>query len=149
MSEPVSEATEQPQTDDQTPDGIGVPETESEASESYSETFDRDYVQKLRNENSKYRVRSKKADDLAHALVAAFASETGRLHDPSDLAYSDELLDEQGMPSRDQVAAAVETLVSAKPHLAKIRVTGDVGQGVQGQSDNMPSFGALLKQAAG
>ncbi len=149
MPEALQEATGEPQTAENAPSGTQTPPEQDNGSESQPETFNREYVEKLRKEAAEHRVKSKRADQLASALVTSYADTTGRLHDPSDLPFSDELLDEDGLPDRQKVAHAVEALVTAKPHLAKIRVVGDVGQGVQGQQEVMPSLAGMLRRAAG
>ena len=95
------------------------------------ETFDREYVQKLRDEAAGHRVKAKRADGLAAALVTAQAALTGRMADPTDLPYDDELLDDDGVPDEAKVQAAVEDLLRRKPHLAARRPRGDVGQGAR------------------
>ncbi len=98
------------------------------------ETFDREYVQKLRDEAAGYRVRAKRADALAAALVTAHAALTGKLADPTDLPYTDDLLNEDGLVDEPKVHAAVDDLIKRKPHLAVRRPTGDVGQGVRAEA---------------
>jgi hypothetical protein len=134
--------TETPTGTDEQPDDAGTADDDTAP-----EVFSREYVERLRAENARHRVKARHADDLARSLVTAYASETGRLHDPTDLPYSEELL-KDGKPDRDQVAAAVAALVQAKPHLARLMVTGDVGQGVI-SSDSGPTLGGLLRRAAG
>lgn len=113
------------------------------------ETFSREYVEELRRESAKHRTNSKRADDLAVALVNAYAEATGLLHDASDLTASDDLLVE-GVPDRDKVKEAVGALIESKPHLAKIRPTGDVGQGVHSSSATsaLGAFTTMLRDAA-
>ncbi len=96
-----------------------------------TETFDRQYVQKLRDEAAGYRVKAKRADALAAALVTAHVVATRRMADPTDLPYSDDLLNDQGVPDADKVRAAVDDLLKRKPHLAARRPTGDIGQGAR------------------
>lgn len=88
---------------------------------SSKDTFDRAYVEKLRKQAGDYRVKAKElGEQLFHARVAA----TGRLADPSDLPYDENLLDD--MPALE---AAIEALLERKPHLAARTLHGDIGQG--------------------
>lgn len=89
------------------------------------DTFDRAYVEKLRQENGKYRQRAQRADDLAKRLHRALVEQTGRLQDPSDLPF-----DEDHLSDTESLTSAIDELLTAKPHLAARRITGDVGQGV-------------------
>ncbi len=94
-----------------------------------TETFDRDYVQKLRDEAAGHRVKAKRTDALNARLATAQAALTGKLADPTDLPFTDDLLDDDGLVDEDKVHAAVEDLIKRKPHLAARRPTGDIGQG--------------------
>lgn len=111
------------------------------------ETFDRDYVQKLRDEAAGHRVKAKRADALAAALVTAQAALTGKLADATDLPYSEDLLDEDGFVDEAKVTAAVDDLIKRKPHLAARRPTGNVGQGARPE---VPEIGlaAMLRRGA-
>ncbi len=129
--------------------GTGTaPEAVTEPSSPDPETFPAEYVRELREENAKSRARAKRADALAARLVTSLAAGTGRLADPSDLPNSDELLDEDGMPDRDKVLAAVDELLTRKPHLAATRPVGDVGQGARGEAAPMVSLAELLRTGA-
>src|SRR5690625_3540572 len=57
------------------------------------DTFPREYVEKLRDENAKYRQRAQRSDDLAQRLHEALVAATGRLQDPTDLAFNEDHLD--------------------------------------------------------
>lgn len=96
------------------------------------DTFPRAYVEELRQENGKYRQRAQRADELAHRLHRALVEQTGRLQDPSDLPF-----DEDHLGGADKMVAAIDELLTAKPHLAARRVTGDVGQGASKPSDGV------------
>ena len=117
--------------------------------EGQNETFSREYVEELRRESAKHRTNSKRADDLATALVRSYAETTGLLHDASDLAMTEDLLVE-GVPDRLKVKEAVEVLIASKPHLAKIRPVGDIGQGALESStvSGVAAFGSMLRDAA-
>ncbi len=112
-----------------------------------TETFDREYVQKLRDEAAGHRVKAKRADALAAALVTAQAALTGKLADPTDLPFSGELLDDDGLVDEAKVRAAVDDLLARKPHLAARRPTGDVGQGARPEGGEV-GLAALLRRGA-
>lgn len=138
-TEPEVEPTEETATE---PDDTTTEETlEPEPDE--PDTFPRSYVEELRQENGRYRQRAQRADDLAAALWTARVTATGRLADPSDLPYPEDAdpLD------ADAVTAAVDDLLTRKPHLASRRPRGDVGQGVSGPTDNVNLAGVLRSRA--
>ncbi|AUH69794.1 MULTISPECIES: hypothetical protein [Gordonia] len=104
-----------------------------------ADTFSREYVEKLRQENGKYRQRAQRADELAHRLHRALVAADGRLQDPTDLDYADDHLDEDGSRLRE----AIDDLLQRKPHLAARRPIGDVGQGATSQSREVDLLGIL------
>ncbi len=63
--------------------------------------------------------------------MTAQAALTGKLADPTDLPFTEDLLDDDGLVDDTKVQAAVEDLIKRKPHLAARRPTGDVGQGAR------------------
>ena len=106
------------------------------------DTFPREYVEKLRDENAKYRQRAGTADDLAKRVHRLLVERTGLLADPDDLEYVEEHLDDG-----EALNTAIDDLLARKPHLAARRPRGDVGQGV---TDNAPTdLAAILRRAAG
>jgi hypothetical protein len=110
--------------------------------EEESEVFPRDYVEKLRQENGRYRQRAQRADELAHRLHVELVKATGRLADPTDLPF-----DENHLDDTQALADAVEALLNAKPHLASRRPTGEIGQGPATTSGTV-DLAALLRQRA-
>ena len=106
------------------------------------ETFPRKVVEDLRRENAKYRDRAKRADDLGERLQTQLVAATGRLADPTDLQYDEAHLDDE-----DALSAAVDELLSRKPHLASRRPSGDVGQGATGSGDTVDLAGILRSRA--
>ena len=96
------------------------------------DTFPRSYVEQLRQENGRYRQRAQRADDLAHRLHTALVEQTGKLADASDLPF-----DEKHLDDADSLTAAIDELLTAKPHLAARRVAGDIGQGATKPSDGV------------
>ncbi len=154
MSEQTPEkAPETPVEAVSSPDGSTntrkAPETGTEPSSAEPEMFPAEYVRELREENAKARTKAKRADDLARRLVTAYASESRKMADPSDLPMSDDLLGEDGTPDRDKVLAAVDELLTRKPHLAATRPVGNVGQGARGEAAQMVSLAQLLRTGAG
>lgn len=110
--------------------------------EAEADTFSRDYVEKLRQENGKYRQRAQRADDLAHRLHTALVTATGRLADPTDLEFSEDHLEDP-----EALEAAVEALLTSKPHLAARRPRGDVGQGATSSGATVDLAGLLRSRA--
>ena len=105
------------------------------------DTFPRDYVEKLRDENARYRQRAGKADDLARRVHRLQVAATGLLADPDDLEFNEDHLDDE-----EALTAAIEDLLARKPHLAARRPRGDVGQGI---TDTGPvDLAAVLRRAA-
>lgn len=104
-----------------------------------TETFSREYVTKLRDENAKLRVRAQGADELRHRLHTELVRATGKLADPADLEYSDTHLTDH-----DTLTAAIDELVTAKPHL-RARTFSDVGQGQRGTEAEPVSLLSILK----
>lgn len=121
-----------------------------EPQDSEPDTFSRAYVEELRQEAAKHRTNSKKSDELSKRLVTSYVDATGRLHDSRDLAFSDDLMGDDGFPDPAKVNAAVEALIKDRPHLARIRPVGDVGQGFTGEQPppGLAAFGNMLRSAA-
>lgn len=149
MTEQITETTaaerqEPPQEPTEPEDTAEGTEEPSEPQEDPEEpdTFPRDYVEKLRDENAKYRQRAQRADDLAHRLHTALVAATGRLADPSDLDFDEAHLDDE-----DALRTALDDLLARKPHLASRRPRGDVGQGVTGTSGAVDLAGILRARA--
>ena len=145
MTTTTNPATDEPGTDEPTEDQVVEPVDQAKVDE--PDTFDREYVQRLRDEAAGHRVKAKRADALAGALVTAQAAATGRLADPTDLPYSEDLLDEDGIVDDGKVRAAVDELIARKPHLAARRPRGDVGQGARPEPDDTGLAGLLRRGA--
>ena len=113
------------------------------------DTFPREYVEKLRGEAAGHRTKAKEAEAKVETAVAEavkplqerifglLVAGTGRLADPTDLPFNPELLDEA------KLTAAIDSLLAAKPHLAKRKVQGDVGQGTGKPEEAFSLAGAL------
>ena len=105
-----------------------------------AETFPREYVEKLRQENGRYRQRASEADSLANRLHTELVRATGRLADPTDLPFDADHIADAG-----NMSAAIDALLETKPHLASRRPTGDIGQGNRGQGGGSFSLLQMLK----
>ena len=133
--------TETPVEPDQT-----TPDTEDETEANNAEdpeTFPREYVEKLRKEAADARVRAKDRDDLAHRLHGALVTATGRLADADDLDF-----DEAHLTDTDALNAAIDELLTRKPHLVSRRITGDVGQGAHKDDTAVDLAGMLRRNAS-
>lgn len=106
-----------------------------------AETFPRSVVEKLRQENGKYRQRAAQADAYAQRLHTALVAASGRLADPADLEFDAEHLNDP-----DALTAALDALLADKPHLASRKPVGDIGQGQRGGSSQPFSLLGLLKE---
>lgn len=107
------------------------------------ETFPREYVQRLRDESARYRQRASDRDALAERLHTSLVTATGRLADPTDLAF-----DESHLTDPEALTAAVDDLLARKPHLAARRIVGDVGQGAGGSDTAVDLAGMLRRNAS-
>lgn len=117
------------------------------------DTFPREYVERLRSEAAGHRTKAKEAEARVETAVAEavkplqerifglLVAGTGRLADPTDLPFNPELLDEA------KLTTAIDTLLAAKPHLAKRKVVGDVGQG-EGKPEETFSLQGLISGRA-
>lgn len=122
---------------------VTEPETEPVIeSDNDADVFPRDYVEKLRDENAKYRQRAQRADDLAHRLHTALVEATGRVQDASDVPFDDSHID-----SPEALTAAIDELLTAKPHLAARRLTGNIGQGAS-EAGTTVDLAALMRSRA-
>ena len=119
------------------------PVDNSEEPEDAPDTFPREYVEKLRDENAKYRQRAQRSDDLAQRLHEALVAATGRLQDPSDLTFNEDHLDDP-----EALTAAIDDLLARKPHLASRRPFGDIGQGVTSGNDSEVNLAEILRSRA-
>lgn len=117
--------------------------SDQQVSDEEPETFPRDYVEKLRQENGKYRQRAGEADALATRLHTELVRATGRLADPTDLPF-----DADHLADADKMTAAIEDLLTRKPHLATRRPIGEIGQGAT-PSGGTVDLAAILRGKAG
>lgn len=106
-----------------------------------ADTFPREVVEKLRQENGKYRQKAQRADTLAQRLHTELVCATGKLADPADLPFDESHLDDP-----DALVAAIDELLERKPHLASRRPVGDIGQGQRGTAPEPFSLLGFIKE---
>lgn len=131
----IPDATPEVGVSNATPEG-SLPDLKSESD---ADTFTRDYVEGLRQENGKYRQRAAHADELAQRLHTELVRAIGRLADPSDLAFDEDHLTDAG-----KMVAAIDDLLTRKPHLASRKPIGEIGQGVS-PSGSSVDLAAILR----
>lgn len=139
---PTSDVNGHETTEAEAVDTEPTTEDETSSDETEPDTFDRDYVHQLRQENGKWRQRAQRADDLAQRLHTELVRATGRLADPSDLAFS-----EDHLADADKLAAALDALLAGKPHLASRRPSGNIGQGATPSAATVDLAGMLRARA--
>lgn len=136
---------EQPEVDATEVEGQDPPEDTTDAEnaaqdDDQGDTFTREYVDKLRRENARYRTRAKDADALAERLHTELVRATGKLADPADLPF-----DAEHLADADKLAEAIDNLLVAKPHMASRRPSGDIGQGARESVPTGVSLSAMLR----
>ncbi len=107
------------------------------------DTFPRSYVEQLRAESQRYRERGKRADELARRLHTELVRATGRLADPTDLPFDAAHLDDA-----ETLSAAIDDLLTRKPHMATRRPFGNIGQGPMSVASANFDLAAILRQRA-
>lgn len=115
-----------------------LPNEEEQGKE--AETFPRSYVEELREENKRYRLRANGVDELSQRLHTALVAADGRLQDASDLPYEQAHLEDA-----EALKAAIDSLIEAKPHLRARRATGDIGAGSRGNSANSTDLIEIIR----
>ena len=124
------------------PTGDSAHDRQQETTQEIQEdTFPREVVERLRQENGRYRQRAQQADTLAQRLHVELVRATGRLADPTDLPF-----DEAHIDDPEALTAAVDDLLDRKPHLASRRPSGDIGQGQRGPASAGFSLLSMLKE---
>jgi hypothetical protein len=119
------------------------PEVIDETTTEDADTFPRSYVERLRRESANYRERANTADTYAQRLQTELVRATGRLADPTDLAFDQSHLDDP-----NALAAAIDELLARKPDLASRRPTGDIGQGAVSGVGSSVDLAADLRERA-
>lgn len=137
--------TPDPEDEEQRPETDEVEQTPGDEDE--AETFDREYVQRLRDEAAQHRVAAREArealEPLQQRLFTAEVAATGRLADPTDLPFDAALLEDQ-----TALAGAIEDLLARKPHLASRRTRGSIGQGGGSGRPEQVNLAAMLSSRA-
>ncbi|MBB2992361.1 hypothetical protein FHR72_003860 [Mycolicibacterium iranicum] len=111
------------------------------------DSFPRSYVEQLRTEAKTNRQRAEAAeqtlDRVQRALFTSQVRATGKLADPTDLEYNEELLNDD-----DALTTAIDELLKKRPHYAAKKIKGgDVGQGVTGKQTEKFSLLGRLQQS--
>lgn len=134
-----------PQDDEQPDTEASTPDEPEDTAEGEPETFDREYVQKLREESKGYRTKLRdaeaKAEQYAHQLHAALVRADGRLHNPDDLPFHDDHLTDS-----DALTAGIDAVLLDRPYLGR-SPNGDVGQGKRGGSEEPFSLLGRLRNS--
>lgn len=112
------------------------------------ETFSADYVKTLRDEAASHRVKAKRTDEANARLLQALAQADGRLIEASELAFTSDLIDDDGIVDGGKVTAAIDALILVKPYLASRRPTMPIAQGVQTQLPETPGLFTLIRERA-
>lgn len=132
---------------DQAPEGQTDSAGVSEAPSGDPDVFSREYVSELRDEAKTQRLRARDAeserDRLREHLWVARVDALGLLADPTDLPVDVEALEDP-----DAIRAAVDALLASKPHLARRRAVGDIGQHDVPEPSGF-SLASVLARAAG
>lgn len=147
MTEQLTEQTEETAPESTEEDSVSTADgTETPAEETAPEpkTYDESYVKTLRKESAGYREKAKRVDELGARLHTALVKTDGRLQDPSDLPYELEHLDDP-----EALTAAIDALLTAKPHLASRRPAGFIPQGATAETGNGFSLAGMLRKNAG
>lgn len=129
-------------------DSEAGPAAEDEDEDHDGDTFPRSYVKRLRERSAGYRTRANTAEARTAELERALFTERVRaldvLADPSDLPYDPEALDDP-----DALRAAVDALVSKRPHLRRRGVAGtDTGHREQHDGGEPVSLLGLMRGGA-
>jgi hypothetical protein len=101
---------------------------EDDAATDEPDTFPREVVEKLRQENGKHRQRAQRADTYAERLHTELVRATGRPADPSDLEFAEDHLDN---PDAMRPRSTNYLPVSRTWPAAGRPVTSDKGNGAQ------------------
>jgi hypothetical protein len=113
-----------------------------------AETFSAEYVKTLREEAASHRVKAKRTDEANVRLLQALAQADGRLIEAGELAFTSDLIDDDGIVDGAKVTAAIDALIAMKPYLASRRPTMTIAQGVQTQVPETPGLFALIRERA-
>ncbi len=127
---------------------VEVTDTATEAAttvEDTAKTFDRAYVEKLRDEAATHRLKAKRVDTANARLLASLVTTDGRLVNPAELPLTDALLDDDGIVDPAKVSAAVDDLLMVKPYLQTPAAPPPLPQGVRQDAPTAPSLLELAR----
>lgn len=139
---------EAPSGNEQADPDVITSETDSGPAEDDTERqheSDSEALDKARREAKNLRDRAKTAearvDELSRTVFALKVTALDKLADPGDFDYDADLIDDD-----EALAAAVDELISRRPHYAKPRKpNGSVGQGQRGNNTGPQNFSSLLR----
>ena len=115
-------------TQDDTQDTEGQDDdTQDDDGGELQQTFNREYVEKLRSKSANYRLKMKESQsrvtELERALWTERVKRLDMVVDPDAVPYNADLLDDE-----TATVEAIESLLEAKPYLRKRKANGDIGQ---------------------
>jgi hypothetical protein len=119
-----------------------------------AQSFDLAYVTGLRDESARYRQRAHDAEARSQRALEALwearraEATAGLLADPTDLAGTVEMLDDDGLPDLERIRTAAEELATRKPHLRERRPSGTIDQGPRGSTSEV-NLADRLRRLAG
>lgn len=103
-----------------------------------ADTFDREYVEKLRQENAGHRTKLRGVQERLHRVLV---EQTGQLADPADLPFDPAHLDDT-----DALAAAIDALLVERPHLRARRFeSGAAEQGPKSNDTGQVNLADLMR----
>ena len=146
----MTDETPDETTEDETAIG-GDASTNSDATDDESVTTEDDEdtivykradLEKLRQENGRYRQRAQRGDEYARRLHTELVRATGKLADPTDLPFDEAHLE------GDSLSLAIDELLTRKPHLGSRRPVGEIGQGPSPSAGSV-DLAAILRGRAG
>lgn len=132
-TEPEAEATEDEHDAESAADESPEPQAPKQV---------RDLRREAANYRTQLRTEQARVSDLEQRLHAELVRATGRLADPSDLAFDAEHLEDA-----EQLTAALDELLASKPHLAKRTPRGSIGQGESGTAASVDLASILRARA--
>lgn len=135
IDEPATEPTEpgEPQAAEPEP-------AEPEPADENSDTFPREYVERLRRENQTYRDRAREAESTAwRALVES----TGLVINADEVPRPD-----GAALTLDGAETAASEAIGARPYIAARRARGNIGQHEGPGASSAVSLSSLLRQGA-
>lgn len=113
------------------------------APEAVTNPAEQDELAKVRREARILRDRTKaaeaRADELGRALFTALVAATGRVENPTEIAYEAGLLADP-----DAIHAAIDAEIERRPYIRSRKIAGDVGQGRNANPTGPQDFSGLF-----